>query len=62
METSGETHNQLDKLLIEGKNGMSVIADMGIFYHFTDNNKDALIEFERSLPSKFDINLKRICN
>jgi hypothetical protein len=45
-----------------GKNGMCVIADMGIFYHFTDNNKDALIEFERSLPSKFDINLKRICN
>ena len=39
------------------------MADMGIFYHFQDKtSKDALIKFERSLPSKFDINLKRICN
>ena len=30
-----------------GKNGISVIADMGIFYHFNDNYKDALVEFER---------------
>jgi hypothetical protein len=45
-----------------GKNGISVIADMGIFYHFNDNNKDALLEFERSLPPKFDIRLKRFCN
>jgi hypothetical protein len=45
-----------------GKSGISVIADMGIFYHFNDNNKDALVEFERSLPAKFDIRLKRFCN
>jgi hypothetical protein len=35
---------------------------MGIFYHFNDNYKDALVEFERWLPFKFDINLKWICN
>jgi KaiC/GvpD/RAD55 family RecA-like ATPase len=44
-----------------GKNGISVIADMGIFYHFNNNNKDALFRFERSLPTKFDIRLKRFC-
>jgi MEDS: MEthanogen/methylotroph, DcmR Sensory domain len=44
-----------------GKNGISVIADMGIFYHF-QNNKDSLVRFERSLPSRFDTKLKRICN
>ena len=44
-----------------GKNGISVIADMGIFYHFNTNNNDALFRFERSLPTKFDIRLKRFC-
>jgi hypothetical protein len=44
-----------------GRNGISVIADMGIFYHFNNNNKDALFRFERSLPAKFDIRLKRFC-
>jgi MEDS: MEthanogen/methylotroph, DcmR Sensory domain len=43
-----------------GKNGISVIADMGIFYHFNNNN-NALFRFERSLPTKFDIRLKRFC-
>jgi hypothetical protein len=41
-----------------GKNGISVIADMGIFYHF-QNNKDSLVRFERSLPSRFDTKLKK---
>ena len=51
----------LDKLQEKrGKNGLSVIADMGVFFHF-HNNKDALINFESSLPSKFDMNVKRIC-
>src|SRR2546423_976424 len=46
-----------------GKNGISVIADMGIFYHFQNKtNKDVLIKFESSLPAKFDIKLKRFCN
>jgi MEDS: MEthanogen/methylotroph, DcmR Sensory domain len=43
------------------KNDISVIADMGVFFH-SQNNKDALIDFESSLPSKFDMNVKRICN
>lgn len=43
-----------------GKNGLSVIADMGVFFHFQD--KDTLIDFESSLPLKFDMNVKRICN
>ena len=34
---------------------------MGVFFH-SQNNKDALIDFESSLPSKFDMNVKRICN
>jgi MEDS: MEthanogen/methylotroph, DcmR Sensory domain len=42
------------------KNGISVIADMGTF-HF-QNNKDAVMTFESSLPSKFGIKMKRICN
>lgn len=46
-----------------GKNGISVIADMGIFFHFqNDTSKDALIKFESSLPVNFDSNLKRFCN
>jgi len=42
-----------------GKKGLSVIADMGVFFHF-QYNKDVLIDFESSLP-KFDMNVKRIC-
>ena len=42
-----------------GKNGLSVIADMGVFFHF-QNSTDAL-DFESSLPLKFDMNVKRIC-
>ena len=46
-----------------GKNGISVIADMEIFFHFQiDASKDALIKFESSLPVNFDSNLKRFCN
>jgi hypothetical protein len=46
-----------------GKNSVSIIADMGIFYHFHDNaSKDVLIKFESSLPAKFDTKLKRFCN
>lgn len=49
---------QKDKM---GKNGISVIADMGTFFHF-QNNKGAVMTFESSLPSKFGIKMKRICN
>lgn len=47
----------------QGKNGISVIADMGVFFHHLQNNeKNSVIEFERSLGSKFDIRLKRFCS
>jgi len=38
-----------------GKNGVSVIADLGSFYHYQSNNAtEKLFEHELSLPSKFD--------
>jgi hypothetical protein len=39
-----------------GKNGISVIADLASFYYF--NRIDKLIEYEMSLPTKFDDNMK----
>ena len=46
-----------------GKNGISVIADMGVFFHHQlDDKKSIVIEFERLLGSKFDIRLKRFCS
>ena len=37
------------------KNGVSVIADLGSFYHLQSNNAtEKLFEHELSLPSKFD--------
>jgi hypothetical protein len=48
---------------LDRRNGTSVIAYMGIFYHIRNKtSKNALIRFEKSLPTKFDINLKRVCN
>jgi KaiC/GvpD/RAD55 family RecA-like ATPase len=49
-----------DRIEKWGKNGISVFADMGVFYHF--NNKGALVRFENSLPTKFEIKLKRFCS
>ena len=46
-----------------GKNGISVFADMGVFFHHPQNDKkNIVIEFEKSLGSKFDTKLKRFCN
>jgi hypothetical protein len=42
-----------------GKSGISVIADAGAFYHYSKGEE--LIKHELSMPSKFDINLKRFC-
>lgn len=42
-----------------GKSGISVIADAGAFYHY--NKAEELVKHELSMPSKFDINLKRFC-
>ncbi|MFL6378943.1 MAG: hypothetical protein ACJ72R_15980 [Nitrososphaeraceae archaeon] len=41
------------------KNGVLVIADAGPFFHL--NKKDKLVEHELSMPSRFDVNLKRFC-
>jgi hypothetical protein len=44
-----------------GKKGISVIADLASFYHF--NRIDKLIEYEMSLPTKYDdkMSLKGFC-
>jgi hypothetical protein len=42
-----------------GKSGISVFADAGAFYHYSKGGK--LVKHELSMPSKFDINLKRFC-
>jgi hypothetical protein len=47
-----------------GKNGVSVIADLGSFYHYHHNSKtaDKLVEYELSLPSSYDgMKLKGFC-
>jgi hypothetical protein len=38
-----------------GKNGISIIADLASFYY---NESDKLIEYEMSLPTKYDDNMK----
>lgn len=42
-----------------GKSGISVIADAGAFYHYS--KIEELVKHELSMPSKFDVNLKRFC-
>ena len=42
-----------------GKNGFSILGDMGAFY-FNGRTQD-LVEYELSLPAKYDIDLKRFC-
>ena len=46
-----------------GKNGVSVIADLGSFYHYQSNNAtEKLFEHELSLPSKYEgMKLKGFC-
>jgi hypothetical protein len=39
-----------------GKNGISVIADLASFYFY--NGIDKLIEYEMSLPTKYDNEMK----
>jgi hypothetical protein len=39
--------------------GVLVIADAGPFFHL--NKTDKLMEHELSMPSRFDVNLKRFC-
>jgi hypothetical protein len=42
-----------------GKKGVSVLADMGSFFHY--NKLNDLIEYETSLPPRFDIKAKEFC-
>ena len=39
-----------------GKNGISVIADLASFYYY--NQVDRLIDYEMSLPTKYDNEMK----
>ena len=41
---------------LSGKNGISVIADLASFYY--NHQSDKLIEYEMSLPTKYDDNMK----
>jgi hypothetical protein len=49
----------VNDLVKRAQNGVSVIADAGPFFHL--NNIDKLMEHELSMPSQFNINLKRLC-
>ena len=42
-----------------GKNGVTVLADMGPFFYY--NKLDDLIEYETSLPPRSDIKAKGLC-
>ena len=42
-----------------GKNGVSVFGDMGSFFY--DHKDNELVDYELSLPSKYDGNLKTFC-
>jgi hypothetical protein len=42
-----------------GKNGVSILADMGAFFHY--DKLDHLIEYETSLPRRSDIKAKGFC-
>ena len=51
--------NLLKQAESSGKSGICIIADAGAFYHYSKGEE--LIKHELSMPSKFDINLKRFC-
>jgi hypothetical protein len=42
-----------------GKNGFSILGDMGAFYF--NNQIQDLVEYDLSLPRKYDIDLKGFC-
>ncbi len=49
----------VDYAKAKGKSGVSVLADIGAFPY--RHRIDDLVNFELSLPSKYDIDLKRLC-
>jgi hypothetical protein len=42
-----------------GKNGVSVLADLGAYYHRSKH--DDLVNYELSLPTKYDVQMKGFC-
>ena len=61
---SPDSDYNFNKNLVEyakskGKSGVSIVADKGTFPF--KHRIDDLVHFELSLPSKYNINLKRIC-
>ena len=51
--------NLVEYAKTKGKTGVSIIADKGAFPF--KHSIDDLLNFELSLPSKYDIELKRVC-
>ena len=56
---AGDHTAYINELVNIAENGVLVIADAGPFFHL--NKKDKLIEHELSMPSHFNVNLKRFC-
>lgn len=42
-----------------GKNGLSIIGDVGAYTHKSKHNE--LVDYELSLPTKFDVDMKAFC-
>src|SRR6187399_3304558 len=42
-----------------GKSGVSILADLGAFPY--KHRMEELVKYELSLPTKYDIDLKRLC-
>ena len=61
---SPESDNNFNKNLIEsakttGKAGVSILTDTGAFSY--KHREEDLVNYELALPSKYDIDLKRVC-
>ena len=41
-----------------GKKGLSIIGDIGAYTHKSKHNE--LVDYELSLPTKFDVDMKRL--
>ena len=61
---SPESDNNFNKNLVEsakttGKAGVSILTDTGAFSY--KHREEDLVNYELALPSKYDIDLKRVC-
>jgi hypothetical protein len=45
----------------KGKNGVTVLSDMGSFHHHNVHGTHRLVEYEQSLPKTYEGNLKGFC-